>query len=185
MPLPSTSGLVKWGGPQGRKDYSRWNLRANMNFSTQPHSRLTFLWGYSHFISVSFLFFHPFHVLERSICYIRELFISCQEVKNNFCKHAVLCHLFCVFIFCSLSQTHIFHLPICCKPVWNRISWLLCLVQQAYTYFSPSQNAGEPLILNAPHIVNTYSHKHRYTDRQLLVLLCIALVHHSAPICLL
>lgn len=110
-------------------------------------------------IVIFYLFFNLFCPWTATHCYIKEL-ISCQEIKNYF--------ILCVYLLLSFGDTHrhtlTFKLPLCCKPVWNRISCRLCLVQQAYTYFSPSQNAAEPLILNARHIVNTYTKTHTRTD---------------------
>lgn len=115
---------------------------------------------------------------------IEELFISCQEIKNN-------CHLqfFCVYLllppFLSLrhTHTHIFNLPIHYNPLWNRISCLLCLVQQAYTYFSLSQDAAEPSNAGChpTRLTHSLTHATKQTQGQIspCLVLCAALQLHS------
>lgn len=94
----------------GRIRASGINALRTILFTVRNHMQGWPFWGgYCNFLPVSFLFFH-LHVLELSLCYIRESFISCHEMKNNFCKHAALCHLYCVYLLLSLSHTHIFTL---------------------------------------------------------------------------
>lgn len=95
-----------------------------------------------------------------------ELFVNCDEIKDSLCKLALLCHLVYLLLARSLTHKHpTFPLcGICCKPVWNRISRRLCLVQQAYTYFGPSHNAAQPLMLNARHTLYRHSRQHTCTD---------------------
>lgn len=121
---------------------------------------------------------------------IEELFISCQEIKNN-------CHLqfFCVYLllppFLSLrhTHTHIFNLPIHYNPLWNRISCLLCLVQQAYTYFSLSQDAAEPSNTGChpTRLTHSLTHATKQTQGQISPCLVLCAAHNftqPTPICL-
>lgn len=114
VPLPSTSRLKNGDSPQGRKDYSHWYHHTRRVLFPVPHSGLTFLWGFVIFYLSSFLFFH-LCVLELFLCFIRESFISCQEMKNNLRKRGVPCHLLCAYLL------HIFNLlcDVCClKFMW-------------------------------------------------------------------